>query len=45
MNVIEVEPMTKELERDLDYFLLQCNCLTATPKRQDNVDTYKYFER
>jgi type I restriction enzyme R subunit len=37
-----VVPMTKELERILDYF--PCSGLTATPKRQDNVDTYKYLE-
>jgi type I restriction enzyme R subunit len=29
--------------RGLDYFSLQLVGLTATPKRQDNVDTYKYF--
>jgi type I restriction enzyme R subunit len=36
--------MTKELERILDYFSPAVQLgLTATPKRQDNVDTYKYF--
>ncbi len=45
MNVIAAAPTTRAKWRDiLNYFAPAVQLgLTATPKRTDNVDTYKYF--